>query len=56
MTARDGFGGGVELPTRRHHPTEPAGILFSKRNGNARRKHCNNIIHIRRVSTYLYAA
>lgn len=48
MTARrDGFGGGIELPT--HHrcsPTDLQGSCSQKETKNPRRKHCINKVGI----------
>jgi len=41
-TARDGFGGGVELPLHHQHPTDLQGSCSQNQTENARRKHCNN--------------
>lgn len=45
-TVRDGFGGGVELPSHRHHPTDLQGSCSQKETENTRRTHCNNNVGI----------
>jgi len=51
MTAvRDGFGGGIKLPT--HHrcrPTDLRGSCSQKVTENTRQEHCNNKVGITRV-------